>query len=122
MYACDILLGIGSMVILKSMPMVEGSRDTEESLRTIKIVSEIVSLFTKIRDCIYEELCKHSKEEVDAIVKGWSRRCTDPYRMHLERAFELSLMVHDSWKMSPEALQEERDTEIERYVRAFFSL
>ena len=59
-------------------------------------------------------------EEVDSIVRGWSRRCTDPYRMHLHRAFELSLMVHDSWKMTPEALQEARDEEIEKYVRAFF--
>ena len=121
MYACDILLGIGSMVILKSMPMVEGCRDTEESLRTIKIVSEIVSLFTKIRDSIFLEVTSRSREEVDAIVHGWSRRCTDPYRMHLHRAFELSLMVHDSWKMTPEALEEERDREIENYVRAFFN-
>lgn len=120
MYACDILLGIGSMVILKSMPMVEGCRDSEESLRTIGIVSEIISLFTKIRDCIFEEVMCRSKEEVDAIVMGWSRRCTDSYRMHLHRALDLSLMVHDSWKMSPEALQEERDMEIERYVKTFF--
>ena len=40
--------------------------------------------------------------------------------MHLHRAFDLSLMVHDSWKMTPEALQEERDMEIERYVKTYF--
>ena len=122
MYAADILLGMGSTVILKSMPMLQVMGDKEESLRTIRIVGEIVSVFTKIRDSIFEEVNIRTREEVDAIVQAWSLRCTEPYMMHLARAFEISMAVHDGGKLSPEAMQEERDREIERYTQAYFSL
>lgn len=122
MYASDIILGMGSEIILKSIPMLEKINDKEESLRTIRIVGEIVSIFTKIRDSIFVEVSTRSFEEVNRIVAAWSKRCTEPYMMHLERAFELSMSVHDGGKLSPEAMQEARDREIERYAEVYFSL
>jgi len=121
MYASDIILGMGSLVILKTIPMLEVLGDKEESLRTIRIIGEIVSIFTKIRDTIFFAVNSRSREEIDAVVSGWSRRCTEPYMMHLARAFEISMSVHDGGRLSPEAMQEERDREVERYVEAYFS-
>ena len=122
MYASDIILGMGSEIILKSIPMLEKINDKEESLRIIRIVGEIVSIFTKIRDSIFVEVGTRSYEDVNKIVAAWSKRCTEPYMMHLARAFELSMSVHDGGKLSPEALQEARDREIEKYVEIYFSL
>ena len=122
MYASDIILGMGSSVILKSIPMLEAMGDKEESLRTMRIIGEIVSMFTKIRDSIFFEVNSRSRDEIDIIVQGWSRRCTEPYMRHLARAFELSMAVHDGGKIPPEEMQAERDKEVERYVKAYFSL
>lgn len=122
MYASDIILGMGSTVILKSIPMLEILGDQEESLRTIRIIGEIVNIFTKIRDTIFIEVNDRTRAQVDAIVAGWSMRCTEPFMMHLARAFEISMNIHEGGKLSPDALAEERDREIERYVEAYFSL
>ena len=122
MYASDIILGMGSSVILKSIPMLEAMGDKEESLRTMRIIGEIVSMFTKIRDSIFFEVNARTRDEINMIVQGWSRRCTEPYMMHLARAFELSMAVHDGGKIPPEEMQAERDREVERYVKAYFSL
>ena len=122
MYAAEIVLGLGSSIILKSIPMLQTCGDQEEYLRTMKIVGEIVSMFTKLRDTIYEAVWSRSFEEVNSTVHAWSKRCTEPYMMHLERAFELSMMVHDGGKQTPEAITEERDREIERYVQTYFSV
>lgn len=120
MYASDIILGIGSLVILKSVPMLESIHDAEESARTIKIVGEILGIFTKIRDSIFYEVESRTREEVNEIVAGWSRRCTAEYMTHLDRAFELSMTAFEGGRLDPETLQAERDREVERYVAAYF--
>ncbi len=121
MYASDLILGMGSTVILKSIPMLEVLGDNEESLRTVRIIGEIISIFTKIRDTIFFEIESRTRAQVDAVVARWSMRCTEPYMRHLARAFEISMSIHDGGKLSPEALQEERDWEIERYVEEYFT-
>lgn len=119
-YVSDIVLGICSAAIMRSAPMLESSNDRDEVVRTVSIIGEVSSMFSKMRDSIARVVDAIPSDDVDRVVRGWSGRCTSPYMDHLERAFDLSMRACCESGDECERLRDQRDSEVEKYVETYF--
>lgn len=120
MYVCDIVLELGAQVVIRTLPLLKSASDSEETLRTIRIVTSMMSMFTSLRERVYEEVNKRSREEMDSLVMSWSKRDTNLYLNHLDKAFELSMATYLDERVCPEMMEGERDREIAAFAKTYF--
>lgn len=120
MYVYDIVLKLGSQVVIKTLPLLKSASDSEETLRTVRIVTSMMSMFTALRERVYAELDKRSRKEVDSLVVSWSERNSDLYLAHLDEAFAISMSAYSDGDVCPQTAEDERDREIDAFVNVYF--